>query len=570
MGKRNSNYQPNVATKRGKKNNQVLEDFSANDSSDNSSDSEIYDSDNSQIDSESEGSESDWILEESDEDSEIDFQSLFPNESYDKIYNEYTRSQKKLENDYTYDWKNGEKVYSEILSNEIFLSEKDKKKIFSSSFVELFELFFTEELKNEIINCTRMNGYDITISEFDTFIGILIFTSYNKRLSQRDYFSKNEQLGAKPVTDAMGRDRFEKIKKFLKYSKIEDVNEKDKAWRVRRILDIFQKNTLRFGIFTSALSVDEMMIKFFGKVSFKQFIKSKPIRFGIKMWGMCSPEGYLFSFQIYCGKNSENEEKLSNIALGSRVVIKMTDSLLNSTSPRKIGKYHVYFDNLFTSPDLLIHLKRIGLRATGTVRSDRVAEKNFIDAKATKGTYVAKHDKKSGMNFITVKDSKNVNMLSTAAGVTPASSVERYDKIEKKRVKVDFPNAFFVYNQFMGGVDVHDQHCNKLLPSIRSKRWTWVVFMRLIQASITNATVIYNLANNNKKNVGTKKFALEIGTTYLPRYKASKEKKKVSNSTESHKIIIQKISPCKKKCGVRTNRYCITCKIIICARCSHG
>lgn len=152
------------------------------------------------------------------------------------------------------------------------------------------ELFFSDELKTEIITCTRTNGYDITSSEFDTFIGILIFTSYNKRLSQRDYFSKNKYLGAKPVSDAMGRDRFTKIKKFLKYSKIEDVNEKDKAWRVRRILDIFQKNTLRFGIFTSALFIDEMMIKFFGKVSFKQFIRSKPIRFGIKMWGSAVPK----------------------------------------------------------------------------------------------------------------------------------------------------------------------------------------------------------------------------------------------------------------------------------------
>jgi len=68
--------------------------------------------------------------------------------------------------------------------------------------------------------------------------------------------------------------------------------------------------------------------------------------------------------------------------------------------------YHLYCDNFFTSPDLFIYLQQIGLKASGVVRKDRIKEENSIDKKSTKGTYAVKHDKTSGLNFITLMDLK--------------------------------------------------------------------------------------------------------------------------------------------------------------------
>ena len=65
-----------------------------------------------------------------------------------------------------------------------------------------------------------------------------------------------------------------------------------------------------------------MMAKYSGRCSLKQFIKSKPIRFGIKFRAICNTEGYLFDFDIYCGKNS-NSDNLQGCALGSCIVMKM-------------------------------------------------------------------------------------------------------------------------------------------------------------------------------------------------------------------------------------------------------
>ena len=43
---------------------------------------------------------------------------------------------------------------------------------------------------------------------------------------------------------------------------------------------------------------------------------SKLIQFGIKLWGLCSANGYVFNFDVYCGKN-ECVEKLENCGLES-------------------------------------------------------------------------------------------------------------------------------------------------------------------------------------------------------------------------------------------------------------
>jgi len=304
-----------------------------------------------------------------------------------------------------------------------------------------------------------------------------------------------------------------------------------------------------------------MMCKYFGRNSIKQFIKSKPIRYGIKMWALCGASGFLYDCDIYCGKNSGKDGMLANCAMGSRVVLQMLEQLLCNISPRKLSRYHVYFDNLFCCPDLLVHLKKAGLRATGTVRENRIDQKNNVDKDAPRGTYAVKHDKNSGVNFITVKDSKLVSVLSTAAGVTPQSSVKRYSKELKSKVEIPFPNAFKIYNLFMGGVDIHDMYCNRLLPIIRSKKWTWIIFIRIIQSSITNATVLWNSASSKEQKRTVKDFALSIVKSYMKCKSERAIKHKIVKST------LYKYCKNQKKCGKRTYSFCEDCESFFCSSC---
>ena len=84
-------------------------------------------------------------------------------------------------------------------------------------------------------------------------------------------------------------------------------------------------------------------------------------------------------------------------------------------------------------------------------------------------------------------DSKPESLLSTEYGDKPKVEMKRWH--EKSKRQIPFPQAFSKYNSYMGGVDFHDQHCNALMPTIRSKKWTWCLFLRLIQAALSNATI---------------------------------------------------------------------------------
>jgi len=155
----------------------------------------------------------------------------FPSRSYHITSEDYNNTQKKLEKTHEYVWVEGEQIYENLLKNEVLLSDSDKKKISNSSFGEIFEFFFSAELKKYLIEATKENGYDLSSTDLDTFLGIIIFSVYNVRSAQRDYWSKHSFLKSDIVSEAMSQNKFELIKKKLKCSKL-DRKDSDKIWRV--------------------------------------------------------------------------------------------------------------------------------------------------------------------------------------------------------------------------------------------------------------------------------------------------------------------------------------------------
>lgn len=308
-----------------------------------------------------------------------------------------------------------------------------------------------------------------------------------------------------------------------------------------------------------------MMVRFFGRTTLKQYIPNKPDKFGLKFWALCSSDGYLFDLDIYCGKTCKNDEnKLSACALGSKAVLQMVNQLLLKTTPKKLDQYHLYMDNYFTSPDLFVHLKKIGLKATGTLRKKRIKVEHIIDKKSPRGTYQVQHDKNSGLNYITVLDSKAVSLLSTAAGVMPMAPVRRYSATVGSKVELKFPSAFSIYNKFMGGVDLHDFICKKVAPCIKSKKWTWSVFIRILQSSLVNATVLRNICKrSDEKKLKARDLCIEISKFYC-------EKSNLGDNTydASHKFTSQNRQTCSAfNCKLRTTRYCLDCKKYYCVNC---
>ena len=64
-----------------------------------------------------------------------------------------------------------------------------------------------------------------------------------------------------------------------------------------------------------------MIIRYYGHHGLKQFIRAKAIRFGYKLWALCSVSGFYFHFSLYCGK--EPQESPSTAPFRNRVVHKL-------------------------------------------------------------------------------------------------------------------------------------------------------------------------------------------------------------------------------------------------------
>lgn len=506
----------------------------------------------------------------SDENSDFDCEDLssttrLPNGFYEQVKSSYNSTQKLLESKHLYNFKNGAQELPIDSADDFTFDLSMLHNLKSKNAFELFHLFFTDDMKNHIIEATRENHFQLSKENFDKFLTIIMITIFNVRKSQRDYWSKKLILGCPIVQKIMTRNNFCEIKKHLRFYKNADRNDLDKVWKVRKLYEIFRCNISRFGFIDYNLSIDEMMVKYFGRFGIKQCIRNKPIRFGMKLWALCSSDGYLYDLEIYQGKGGVNEGPLKSICLGSRVVLRMLQKLLESCSTDDLQKYHVYFDNFFTNPDLMIHLEKIGLLATGTVRQNRVKQKVEMPKNASRGTTIAVNDQNSKLNYITVMDSKPVSILSTKYGNEPKAQMQRCHN--KKKQTFSFPQAFLKYNKNMGGVDLHDQHCNALSPSIKSKKWTWPLFCRLIQSAITNATVIHNkLHPDNKK--GTKSMVEEICQYYVDSFSDNQRQKRQKVETSPQKSHKRKIGIFKKcdveNCNTKTERLCVKCKIHLC------
>ena len=217
-----------------------------------------------------------------------------PKVSYSQVLDSYNEDQEKLEENHEYVWVPGEFSYEQSADDEILLPDRTKKMICQSTPVDFFELFFSKDMKTYIIENTCQNGCDLSPDDFDVFLGIIILSIFNQRKSERDFWSTNKLLACHPISSAMSRNKFSAIKSKLKLSKPEVADVNDKAWRVRHVLQLFRRNASQFGFFCTALSVDEMMVKFHGRTFLLQFMKNKPVRFGIKMWAIAGANGFLF------------------------------------------------------------------------------------------------------------------------------------------------------------------------------------------------------------------------------------------------------------------------------------
>ena len=162
--------------------------------------------------------------------------------------------------------------------------------------------------------------FSFSSNELKVFIGILLLSGYHKEPKEDMYWEVLPDAGLPIVCNAMTRARFRKIKRYIHLCDNSDLDKKNKFAKIRPYLLIIdlKTNYIQFGTFASCLSLDEMMIRYYGMHPAKMFMRGKPIEFGYKFWCLCCSNRYLFNFDPYFGKGENDDEE----PLGMRVVKK--------------------------------------------------------------------------------------------------------------------------------------------------------------------------------------------------------------------------------------------------------
>ena len=387
----------------------------------------------------------------------------------------------------------------------------------NKSCVEIFEYFFDDEIVEHIVNETVRYARQNNDHEFEfskeclyKFVGILFLSGYHTLPSQKLYWSTEDDLEIPFVRQCMTKNRFLTIKKYLHFNDNSSKEEKTRSFKILPLIELFNKKFKQFGFFSSELSTDEQMCEYFGKSAMKQFIATKPIRFGFKFWALCASKyGFCYDLQLYEGKNNK---KYPINGLGASVVLSHVELLKNPSL------YQLYFDNFFAGFDLFKHLTTIGMKATATVRANRTKRAPFIEnsklKKKERGYTQSFYDKKSGVNVISWLDNNNVKMFSNHESIEPTKNCSRWSRKYNQKITFSQPHSIQRYNSYMGGVDKNDFLTNSYKITIKSKKWYLPVFNHLLMVAMTNASIVYNICN---PKVSLLDFQREVSQSFMRR-----------------------------------------------------
>nr|CAH7715369.1 unnamed protein product [Callosobruchus chinensis]CAH7730930.1 unnamed protein product [Callosobruchus chinensis] len=330
---------------------------------------------------------------------------------------------------------------------------------------------------------SRLNSWKETdYNEIRTFIAFLIWMGLDSKPSLPDYWRRTP-LYKSDISKYMPRNRFELLLRMFHLANNDECPENDRLHKVQSLVHKMNANYHRSMVPESTLCIDETMIPFRGRLSFRQYIKGKRHKFGIKLFKICLPGGYTNKIKIYCGK-----EKVNGQPVAERVVMEMIEPLLDE------GRTLIT-DNWYTSVNLAETLQTRSTHLIGTLRKNRKnLPKDVVEAKLKKGEIVAKQNKK---NVVVMKwqDKRDVLFLSTKHKDDMIEVTHREGPKRK-------PAAIIEYNNAKSFVDMSDQRTAYSSSLRKSVKWYRKVAFELITGtSVVNALIIFNKINQTKISV---------------------------------------------------------------------
>lgn len=252
-------------------------------------------------------------------------------------------------------------------------TREDRKKYVTA--MSFFKLFFTMDIVSRL--CDWTNEYaqlhgpvkpsiyqgwtPVVPEEMYKYFALLMYMAVVKAPNVEAYWSTATLYHGLWARHFMSKARFVAIQSFVKACNAATENRvADKLAKVRLLHDYIKAKCRKLYQPYMNLAVDERMVRNRGRFTFRQFVKDKPTRWGMKLWILAdSANGYTCDFEVYTGKS-----KIGPLGLAYEVVTRLCKSVQDQG-------YHLYFDNFYTSVQLLKDLLLKKIMCCGTVLATR-------------------------------------------------------------------------------------------------------------------------------------------------------------------------------------------------------
>jgi len=374
--------------------------------------------------------------------------------------------------------------------------------------IEIFNQIWTDDILAIIISSTNNFGKNLTSKnrphnknsrsstfkntekeEINKFLGLCLLFGSAKFSVLRDAFSNNPLYYYPIAKQIMSGRRFEQL---LNSFSVEyaDQNIVSADGPMKKLEPVY---TMLINNFQNAfyphieLSLDESLLLHRGRLGFRQYIKGKKAKYGIKFYELCSPDGYVLNIEMYKGK------QFSSAALTSKI-----DNLVQRLMAPYLNKgHHLFMDNYYNSVNLSNLLLKHKTHTTGTLRSNRRGNPKYvIQKKLKKGDHIWKRQK--SVYISKWKDKRDVLCITTNYQPKMIVSKNKYGQEKPKPIEIAR------YNDYMSGVDRADQMISYYSCPRKSAKWYKKVIFHLLDVAVWNSFFLY------KQHFGCPEFRFKI------------------------------------------------------------
>jgi hypothetical protein len=350
-------------------------------------------------------------------------------------------------------------------------------------------LLFTEEILNAGLRYSNLYGkrlvaewnhghpssprsfLPIDEAEWNAFIALHCFTAAYKDHVTSTSHMWNEIHGRPIYTATMSEKRFKFIKRCFRVDDPRRRDREDKLAPVRTVFEDFVAKLKHFVHPFEFFSVDEQLLEYHGRVAFKQYIASKPGKFGMKLfWIVDSTGSYVYNGLPYIGAGTLSTEASGNFS--EAVVLRLCQPLFGSGA-------NITGDNYFTSSALVDKLAEKKLSYVGTVRSNRRDIPPAV--KSTNGL-------KKGESTFLYSDGQLLCRYwdKGCKAVLLLDSFARDGQHQGRK-----PDTVLHYNSTKSGVDIVDKKVRTHSMKRKCRRWPYSFAMNLLDVAVINAMYIY-------------------------------------------------------------------------------